>query len=523
MRIAVLEAAALTAVGSLVGVLAAVAIIAVSSNVVQSIYGIDLFSITAPGPAVIASAVGIALVGGCGVAIFANLFRAKDWAGVNLVADSGAKSSRLSNWVIGCEVFACTFLMSIVAADCIATLKVAGQPSGFSTRGAVTTTLESGGRPEREDGPNCGAVEVDPGVQAVATMNMPPLNGATASTSVGARNQDGLMRQQTVWPAVVSVRYFSAIGTRIIRGRDFERTDLAGDPVCVVSTRAASILFPGTEPLEKTLYRGTGGKGDNAPAVYCRVVGEAEDAHFQSMSGPADAVVYLLTGKAMPTLVVRAASNSLAIQAIRSALQAIDPAAPSAGIFTVESIVEKDLRMWKIFALAGGLCACLAAIVLSVGFFGVISLQVSQRRREIGIQIALGAGWKNVCLSLVGKLRLPVALGLALGSVLTLCVGHIGTSLRHKTAGRCGRLLRQRYSPVTPAAGGVLDAVEARPDSASGGMSALRVSRPRPGGLGLDRHSVQSKRPRLSPRLRSSGAWFPSKRLAAKPGLRLPP
>ncbi|MGA2249292.1 FtsX-like permease family protein [Terracidiphilus sp.] len=81
------------------------------------------------------------------------------------------------------------------------------------------------------------------------------------------------------------------------------------------------------------------------------------------------------------------------------------------------SRIDDDLRLWKVITISGATCACMATIILAVGFFGIVSLHVSERRREIGIQIALGANKTQVCTSMMKRLRRSILIGLAFGSV----------------------------------------------------------------------------------------------------------
>ncbi len=79
-------------------------------------------------------------------------------------------------------------------------------------------------------------------------------------------------------------------------------------------------------------------------------------------------------------------------------------------------LVDQDLRLWMLVTLSGTLCALLTGIVLAVGFFGVLSLQVAGRRREIAIRIALGGSFYRVSLALLTKLGPALIIGLACGS-----------------------------------------------------------------------------------------------------------
>jgi len=429
VRFAMLEAAVLTAAGCLIGVPITWGIVRGFAILVQSFIGIDVSSMVAPSPAFTLTAIGVVLAVGCGIGACASLWQGKNRTSIRLTTGIGVTAKRSKNLIISFEVFASILLVSMVIVGGIGFQKLASQPSGFAAVGAVTATLDFAGNSHGATPEDIKAqqsekadrilerIEAAPGVQSVATMNMPPLGGGTtASAEVKVRGNDGTMREQKIWNAAVSTRYFSAIGTGIIQGRDFTKDDLTGDPVCILSNRASSVLFSREDSLGKYLYQ-SGDAATNAASVqYCRVVGIAEDAHFKSMSDSADPVVYLLTKRAMPTLVVRAATSGLAIQAVRNAVQAIDPDALASSIDTIGTLIDRDLRMWRVITLAGGLCAGLAAMILGVGFFGILSLQVAERKREIGIKIALGANRLQVCASVMKKLRRALLVGLVLGS-----------------------------------------------------------------------------------------------------------
>jgi putative ABC transport system permease protein len=430
---AMLEAAVLTAAGCLISVPIIWGIVRGFALLVQSFIGIDVFSIVAPSPAFILTAIGVVLAVGCGIGACASLWQGRNQASLRLTTGAGVTAKRSKNLIISFEVFASLLLISSVIVGSIGFRKLASQPSGFAAVNAVTASLDfvgnsHGGTPEtikaeqsEKTGRILERIEAAPGVQSVATMNMPPLGGGvTASAEVEVRGEDGTMREQKIWNADVSTRYFAAIGTGIIRGRDFTKDDLAGDPVCILSNRASSALFSKDDPLGKYLYQSGDPATNTESAQYCRVVGIAEDAHFKSMSDPADPVVYLLTKGAMSTLVVRAATSELAIQAVRNAVQAVDPVALVSTIDTIETRIDADLRVQRAITISGMICAGIAAMILEVGFFGILSLQIAERRREIGIQVALGASRLQVCVSVMKKLRRALLVGLVSGSATGL-------------------------------------------------------------------------------------------------------
>jgi putative ABC transport system permease protein len=420
---AMLEAAVLAAIGSAISAPVAWATARMLSLVIQSIPGFDGFPSISPSAPLLLESIGGVLVIACLSSALACTWQARRRSGPIMGTSTGrAPLRRSSRWIIGFEVFASILLITSVAVDGLGFEKIATQRSGFGTGSAVTATLDFGGGSGLDSHSGSGdlhtkmnrileQVERSPGVQSVALMNMPPLSGGTAKAEVSVRGTNGSARDTTIWPEAVSVKYFSTLGTRILRGRAFRDEDVAGDPVCILSNQAASQLFGREDPLNQYLYQ---------KAPYCRVIGIAEDAHLKSMSDSADAALYLLTKGDLPTIAVRATTSELAIEAVHNAILAVAPDTLATRIDTVAARINDDLRVWKIITLAGALCACIAAIILSIGFFGILSLQVSERKREIGIQIALGAGRTAICLSLVRMLRRPVAVGLVLGSGLAL-------------------------------------------------------------------------------------------------------
>jgi len=395
------------------------------SRVLQSIPGFDTFPTISPNTDLLVEAVGITLAVACVAGAGASLWQERKRPSLILRAGIRSATLRSNSWIIGFEVFASVLLITAALVCGVGFEKLAGQPSGFPSVSAVLATLDI-----EEETPSAGAdsskesriveqIERSPGIQSVATMNLPPISGSEAKAEFAVRGKNGAMRPLNVWPAEVSIHYFSSVGTRIVRGRDFTANDLAGESVCILGSRAALAWFAGENPLENYIYSGADAQNE-AAKPYCRVVGIAEDVHFKSMSDPVDIVVYRLTTTTLPTIVVKATSSRLAIEAVRNAVQAIAPASLDAGIGTIQMHIDDDLRVWRVITLAGTLCAWFAAIILGVGVFGILSIQVADQQREIGIQIALGANRTQVCLAVIKKLRRVLFIGLILGSVAAL-------------------------------------------------------------------------------------------------------
>jgi predicted permease len=415
-RLAMTEAAVLGGIGCLIAIPIAWGTGRGLSLAIQSAPGFRTFPTALPSNLLLLAADGIAVLVACLTGAVASLWLGRKRTSIRLKEVLGSTAvARSRSWIVGVEVFASILLMTAAAMSVVG-FQTLSHHSGFEGSSVVIAELQlNTGPPDFELYRTIvNQIRSSVAVQDVATASALPLSSFPPGDEIAQVYSAGAVRELHVLPVSVTLDYFPAIATRILKGRAFTSGDLAGDPVCVLSENVASTLFPNTDPLGRYL---------NSPA--CRVVGIAEDAHFRSMSQPPDAVVYELSKHDTQFLIVRAATSGLAIQALRSAIQTAAPGAPNGGLATVDTMearISKNLRLWRVTTLCGTLCAALAGAILAIGFFGILSLQVAERQREIGVRIALGGNPRDIFVALLKKLGPAVAIGLTLGSAGALIV-----------------------------------------------------------------------------------------------------
>jgi predicted permease len=225
--------------------------------------------------------------------------------------------------------------------------------------------------------------------------------------------------------------YFGAMGITLKRGRDFTPAEIAGAPdVVIVSETAARTYWPGQDSLGKRIRYG--GK------VWRTVVGVAGDVKDDSLQAPAAPhayTPYLQEQNAtlesqdfdeLRTLHLAVRTNvdpALVFTSIRSSVAAIDSQIALDDLKTMDAAIDKSLAPQRFNLALVALFAVLAIFLAAVGVYGVLSYSISQRTREIGLRIALGAQRGRVLRMAVGEgMKLAIlgtALGMAGGFVLT--------------------------------------------------------------------------------------------------------
>ncbi len=212
--------------------------------------------------------------------------------------------------------------------------------------------------------------------------------------------------------------YFETLGIRLLRGRGFTRPESdGGAPVAVISDSTARRLWPDQEALGKHL------RVDFAflKGPDYEVVGIVRDARFVTLMQPDPLHVYLPMGtmpRPLGGLMVRSRGNrDRALAAIQTAVESVDPTLlPNLEMIDLdEGMVAAQRTFFRVLAAFAGILTLLALTLAGIGIYGVMAFLVSQRSREIGIRIALGASSPAVLRSVVIQGLRPVFAGTLLG------------------------------------------------------------------------------------------------------------
>ena len=274
-----------------------------------------------------------------------------------------------------------------------------------------------------------------PGVAAIGATMALPLTDVRFNLrfEVAGRPPLSPAQQPTLEARVVTPGYFGAIGVPVLAGRGFTDTDSPEAPqVAILSRAAVERHFPGEDPLGRTITLGWG-RGPGRPkagGVVVGVVGDVKDHGLSEAHPPEIYLPFAQRPMLNMSLVLRTRDDPRPLAAAaRAALHELDPNLPLLRVQTLEDVVSGSIARPRFYALLLAFFAATAVALAALGVFGVLSYAVSQRSREIGLRLALGALPRDLLRMVLGQAVRLVAIGLAIGIPAALLLSRSLASL----------------------------------------------------------------------------------------------
>jgi len=281
-----------------------------------------------------------------------------------------------------------------------------------------------------------------PGVAAASAVSWLPLNHESMSSQIARPSTADIPADE--WPLAVLNHthpgYFETMGIELLEGRDFGTIDGEGSqPVVIVSRALVNRLWPNESPIGPVLLA-----GDPPEVQTYTVVGVVSNIrHGDLIMGDLGPQLYrptLQAGGRRYFLVTRTSGDPATLVAgVRETLKGVNSNL-SYGVRPMSGVVQENQLQWSISSFFLAVFGVGALLLATLGIYGLISYSVSQRGREIGVRIALGATASEIRSTVVGDgLRLTM-MGLVLGLVAALALGQPASAILYEVS---------PYDPVT--------------------------------------------------------------------------
>ena len=318
---------------------------------------------------------------------------------------------------------------------------------GFTPTGVVTgaISLPSTAYPDAAIEPFIdrllASVRALPGVRNAGITDTVPLAGDHSDSVMLAEGYQMKPGESLISPNLIEASdgYFEAMGTPLVRGRYFTPADDTHHPlVAVVDERLARHFWPGQDALGHRLYQP--GSADNLfktgpDTKWITVVGVVKEVQFDGLATAMLPVgcVYLAFAQSPEHglgLVAKSSVDSAStVSSIRRTLAGIDPSLPFYSVKSMDDYVDLALLPRRVPMLLAGGFAVVALLLSAIGIYGVLAYGVAQRRREIGIRLALGSTGLEVFRLIIREGVKIVVAGLALGFVGLVALRHALTAV----------------------------------------------------------------------------------------------
>lgn len=343
----------------------------------------------------------------------------------------GFRKSRLRTAIMIGEVAVCALLLFSATLCVRSLLNAASIDPGFDTQNVAVATLDAGSLGYNDVKIEAFYRELStriralPGVVSSSYVNHLPLDTSREQTSVTDQSLAGTKPDGVPVDAFrVEPGYFKTMGVPLLGGRDFAQGELDRKANVVVVNGALAIkLWPGQNPIGKLIAVGDA-------KARSEVIGVVKTGKYRSLSEAPIPVLFQMGMPPRRVLVVHtSAAPEALLDSIQREVQLVDPNMAATEVQTIAKFMSLPMFAARTTGLLLGASGLLALVLTWIGLFGVISFAVSQRTREIGVRMAMGAGRGDVMKLIMRQGLFVTSIGLSIGIAAALGAARLLSSL----------------------------------------------------------------------------------------------
>lgn len=280
-----------------------------------------------------------------------------------------------------------------------------------------------------------------PGVRSAGTIETMMLSATPNSTNIAAEGRATERSDHEVTFDGISPGFFATIGAHLVAGRNFTTADRNGSaPVAIINEHAAKAYWPTGAIGKRFRYGSSTDVGDSTEYPWITVVGIVADMRRTGVDKPVRNEAFLpLAQTASPRqlLVIRAERDPLSLAGqVRRLVREIDPAQPISNAETMDHLLAGLVAQRRFSMTLVGVFAMVALTLALIGAYGVTSYLVSQRTREIGIRIALGADPHRVSRMVVRDGMIVASAGVLVGVLVAFFTTRLAAGLLYGVSPR---------------------------------------------------------------------------------------
>jgi predicted permease len=359
-------------------------------------------------------------------------------------ARGSAERGRARGALVVAQVALCLLLLVGAGLMMQSFIRLLRVETGFTTEGllvARVTNFKTGSRAEAAAAmaaiheQTLARLRALPGVISAGVANRSPFTGVQTERSridlrIKGRADEEVKHSAVVAGADVSPGFLETLGAPLRAGRLFDERDVTASPmVVIINERAAKKLFPDRDPIGQELLWGV----PTPQNPYCRVIGVVGDIKHRAAEGGEGIELYYPYTQFPVTngyYVIRTQNDPLGFTGpVRQAINAVNKDTAIVYLKTMDQLISESLWQRRLWGVLFAVFATVALALAAVGLYGVMSYLVSQRTREIGVRMALGAQTGTVLRMVLAQgLRLVLG-GIVIGFVAALVLSRFISSL----------------------------------------------------------------------------------------------